>query len=223
MWYNYAKGIYLIGRLAMTKRRCAYSFLLIFILALVFLSSVFVIPNKVFASINTFLDVKNPSFENTETVNNKAIATDWIINNGSFDLRNVNIISNNAYDKNNYLQVENGTYNIESENFVEIENSYSYLFGVKFIFSSEDDSFSLAVKTYNANNELIDVCQSQRVISKQQLIGKWQEVFLTVNNNENIKCVKISIEADAKNGTIGIDNFYGHKNFISLYNGASIS
>ncbi|MBE7081428.1 MAG: hypothetical protein E7372_02575 [Clostridiales bacterium] len=207
----------------MTKRISLSKMLLIIVLSLVVLSSAFVLPNNAFANSVIFLDVINSSFENTNLEQyDKPFATDWIINNGSFDADNVNIISTNAYDKINYWQFEKGTYFVESQNFIDIQSA-EYIFGVKFIFSNINDSCALVVKGYNANGELISTNKGETIESKQEFIGMWQETFVTAEISDNVKKIKISIEINANNGTVGIDNVYAHKNFISVYDGASIS
>ncbi len=207
----------------MTKRISLSKMLLIIVLSLVVLSSTFVLPNNAFASSVIFLDVNNSSFENTNSEQfNKPFATDWIINNGDFDVDNVNIISTDAYDKINYWQFEKATYSVESEDFIDIESA-EYIFGVKFIFSNIDDSCAIVVKNFDANGELVSLNKSEIVVSKQEFIGMWQETFVTAEIGDNVKKIKISIEIDANNGTVGIDDVYAHKNFISVYDGASIS
>ena len=112
---------------------------------------------------------------------------------------------------------------MNSKEFIEIENSAQYLFGVKFVFSDVDDSLQISVKTYNSQNEIIATHKSQTIISKQENLDKWREAFLMVDKDANAKKVKISIEVDSKKGSVGVDNVYGYKNFVNLYNGASIS
>ena len=52
---------------------------------------------------------------------------------------------------------------------------------------------------------------------------QWQENFFVLNKNASAKKIKISIEINAINGKVGVDNVYAYKNFIGLYDGASIS
>ena len=208
----------------MIKKRCILSILLIIVLTLVSTSSVFAVPNKVFANTSIFLDIKNSSFENTITDEfDKPFVSDWVINGENFVSDNVNVVSTSAYEGRNSLQLKNGVFNIESKEFIEIENSAQYLFGVKFVFSDVDDSLQISVKTYNSQNEIIATHKSQTIISKQENLDKWQEAFLMVDKDANAKKVKISIEVDSKKGSVGVDNVYGYKNFVNLYNGASIS
>lgn len=207
----------------MTKRKSIFSLLLIFVLTLVFLSSAFVTPNNAFASTSIFVDIKNPSFEiMTSEEYDKPFPTDWIINE-DFEPENIKVISTNAYNKNNYWQFEGGSYTVESKDFIEIENEYDYLFGVKFIFSDVNDSLTLNIKTFDEQGELIGTHQGQTVVSDEAHLDLWQETFLTLSYESSVKKVKISIEIVAQNGFVGIDNVYGYKNFFSLYNGASIS
>ena len=208
----------------MIKKRCILSRLLIIVLTLVSTSSVFAVPNKVFANTSIFLDIKNSSFENTITDEfDKPFVSDWVINGENFVSDNVNVVSTSAYEGRNSLQLKNGVFTIESKEFIEIENSAEYLFGVKFVFSDVDDSLQISVKTYNSQNEIIATHKSQTIISKQENLDKWQEAFLMVDKDANAKKVKISIEVDSKKGSVRVDNVYGYKNFVNLYNGASIS
>jgi len=207
----------------MTKRKSIFSLLLIFILTLVFLLSAFVTPKNAFASTSIFVDIKNPSFEIvTSDEYDKPFPTDWIINE-DFEPEKINVISTNAYNKNNYWQFEGGSYTVESKDFIEIENDYDYLFGVKFIFSDVNDSLTLNIKTFDEQGELIGTHQGQTIVNDEAHVNLWQETFLTLSYDNSVKKVKISIEIVAQNGFVGIDNVYGYKNFLSLYNGASIS
>ena len=208
----------------MTKRRTFLSILLIFVLSLTAMLGVFAMPKNAYANVNIFADVKNSSFESVDSQDfGKDLPTDWVIDSQNLDIDNVNVISINAYDRINFLQVEGGTYLVESQDYIQIENDYDYLFGVKMLFSNVDDSATLCIKTYNQDNELVETHKSQTVVSKQDLLGTWQEVFLVVNKNSSAQKVKISIELSANQGSVGIDNVYAYKNFISLYDGASIS
>ncbi len=207
----------------MTKRKSIFSLLLIFVLTLVFLSSAFVTPKNAFASTSIFVDIKNPSFEiMTSEEYDKPFPTDWIIN-GDFEPEKIKVISTNAYNKNNYWQFVGGSYTVESKDFIEIENEYDYLFGVKFIFSNVNDILTLNIKNFDEKGELIGTHQGQTVVSDEAHLDLWQETFLTLSYDSSVKKVKISIEIVAQNGFVGIDNVYGYKNFFSLYNGASIS
>lgn len=208
----------------MTKRRCFLSIFLIFVLTLSATLGVFATPKNAFANAEIFADVKNSSFESVNSENfGKDLPTDWVIDSQNLDIENVNVISINAYDRIKYLQVEGGTYSVESQDYVQIENDYDYLFGVKMLFDSAEDSVTLIVKTYSEDNDLIGTYQSQTIVSASDLIGTWQETFLVLNKNESAKKVKVCVEINATNGKVGVDNVYAYKNFISLYNGASIS
>ncbi len=207
----------------MTKRRCVLSLFLIIVITLVSISSVFALPKNAFASSNIFVDIKNSSFESTSTQQfAKPFATDWIVNDGNFVAENINVISTNAYDKNNYWQFKNGTYFVESQDFIQIDDAAEYLFGVKFIFSNINDSCKLSVKSYNAQNEFVSEYQGQTIISKQEYVGKWQETVLKLALDSQAIKVKILIEINAQQGSVGIDNVNAYKNFIKLDNGASI-
>ncbi len=207
----------------MTKRRSILSLFLIVVLTLVSTTSAFATINTSFANTKIFADIKNHSFELVEIDSySKPFPTDWIIN-GDFDIENINVLSTSAYDKINYWQFSNGAYSIESEDFIEIDGTADYLFGVKFIFSNVDDSLRLSIKTFDEHGELVDTHQGQTMVAKQSYLDLWQETFLTLNKNSSVKKVKISIEIVAGSGFVGIDNVYGYKNFFSLYDGASIS
>ncbi len=223
LWYNYAKD-FIKEKGKMTKRSLLSKMLLTIVLTFVFMSSLFVLPQNAYANSPIFLDVKNSSFENTISDNSdKPFATDWTVNNGNFDAENINVISNNAYDKDNYWQFKKGNYSVESEDFIDVEQSAEYIFGVKFIFSNIQDSCAILVKGYNVNGELISTNKSEIIISKSEYLGMWQESFLTIYLDTNVKKIKISIEIDANVGSVGIDNVYAHKNFIKSHKGASIS
>ena len=95
----------------MTKRRTFLSMLLIFVLSLTAMLGVFAMPKNAYANVNIFADVKNSSFESVDSDTfGKPFPTDWVINENNFDVDKVNVISINAYDKFNYLQVEGGSY-----------------------------------------------------------------------------------------------------------------
>ena len=208
----------------MTKRRCFLSMLLIFVLTLSAMLGVFATHKNAYASAEIFADVKNSSFESVDSETfGKDLPTDWVIDSQNLDINKVNVVSINAYDRINYLQVEGDTYLVESQDYIQIENDYDYLFGVKMLFASAEDSVTLIVKTYSEDNELIGTYQSQTIVSTADLIGTWQENFFVLNKNASAKKIKISIEINAVNGKVGVDNVYGYKNFIGLYDGASIS
>ena len=207
----------------MAKRRCFISMLVTFVLTLITTLCFFAMPKNAYANVNIFANVKNNSFELTSEQFGKDLPTDWVINGNNFDSDKVGVISTNAYDQLKYLQVENDSYVIESQDYIQIESDYDYMFGVKMLFSNADDSITLKTYSYNDDNELIGSHQSQTVQSKQELIDTWQETFFVLNKNASVKKVKIAIEINASNGRVGIDSVYAYKNFISLYDGASIS
>ena len=208
----------------MTKRRCFLSMLLIFVLTLSAMLGVFATHKNAYASAEIFADVKNSSFESVDSETfGKDLPTDWVIDSQNLDINKVNVVSINAYDRINYLQVEGDTYLVESQDYIQIENDYDYLFGVKMLFASAEDSVTLIVKTYSEDNELIGTYQSQTIVSTADFIGTWQENFFVLNKNASAKKIKISIEINAINGKVGVDNVYAYKNFIGLYDGASIS
>ena len=185
----------------MTKRRCFLSMLLIFVLTLSAMLGVFATHKNAYANVNIFADVKNSSFESVDSTSfGKDLPTDWVIDSQNFDIDNVNVISINAYDRIKYLQVEGGTYLVESQDYIQIENDYDYLFGVKMLFDSADDSVTLIVKTYSEDNDLIGTYQSQTVVGAPNLIGTWQESFFVLNKNASAKKVKIAIEINADSG-----------------------
>ncbi len=207
----------------MAKRSLLSKMLLTIVLTLVFMTSLFVVPQSAYANSDIFLDVKNSSFENLGVDEfYKQLPTDWSIIE-SFEPENVKVVSTNAYHRANYWQFEGGAYTVENDGYIEIENNTDYLFGVKFIFSNANDSLTFNIKTFDENGELIEACQGQTVVSSEELKNTWQETFLVLNKDSRVKKVKISIAIVAQAGSVGIDNVYGRENFFSLYDGASIS
>ena len=207
----------------MAKRIRFVSLFLIIAITLVFSSSVFLPNNNAYASSNIFLDVKNPSFESTTQDDyGKPCATDWSVSAQDFNADNVNVISTKAYDKTKYLNFEKNSYTLQTKDYIEIDGGIEYVFGAKTIFSSIDDTFSLSVQIYNSSNQLISTHQGPTVISKQASLEKWQETFFTIITDSQAKKAKIIMQVNAEKGAIGVDNIYGHKNFIKLDRGASI-
>ena len=182
--------------------------LVTFVLTLITTLCFFAMPKNAYANVNIFANVKNNSFELTSEQFGKDLPTDWVINGNNFDSDKVGVISTNAYDQLKYLQVENDSYVIESQDYIQIESDYDYMFGVKMLFSNADDSITLKTYSYNDDNELIGSHQSQTVQSKQELIDTWQETFFVLKFNAKpiIKAATINCkEFPERKGSIIFD------------------
>ncbi len=193
------------------------AFILILSLALVLIcnASFFMSPKNAYAEVNALVDIQNASFEQVDA--QTGLPLGWVVNQ---NLGENAFITQNAYDGAQYYQITDGEKLLQTQEFAEINGAYDYVFGVKFISSSQKSTCKISVSTFDSQNQLVKTEHSEQVQIK--LVNAWQDVSVKIAKDENAVGVKIEITVDAE-GSVGIDAVYGNVDFLTLYDGASIS
>ena len=197
--------------------------LIMFIIAVLCLSNsaCFHVKNAYAESIVLPL-IANQSFEVEDTQSAVVKPSDWEVVSANQPVENqLLFVSENAYDGQKYYQLNGGKFTVKTQDFIEINGGERYVFGIKYITSSLENSCAISIQTYDDKNNLLGIISPQ--VSEHVLLDTWLDKQICFNANENVAKVKMLIQINAENGSVGIDYAYGNKDVINLLFGASIS
>ena len=166
--------------------------------------------------------IVNDSFELEDARSDFAKPSDWRVNaEKTINKNKLLFVSENAYDEQKYYQLTDNVYTIKTSEFISIDGGNDYVFGIKYITSSLENSCDVNIETFdNSGNYLSTVIGETGGPTK---VNTWLDEQVCFNASEKVSKVKIAIKVKALNGSVGIDYVYGNKDIIKTNIGASIS
>ncbi len=197
--------------------------LIIFIIAVLCLSNAGCsIIRKAYAESIILPPIVNDSFESQQEQSAYSKPIGWQVDAvDQVEIGNVAFINENAYDGQSYYQVSGDEYTVKTEDYIDIDGGESYVFGVKYITSSLENSCTINIETFDNENNLLSTIANQ--VEEPKLVDTWLDTQFYINASTSVSKVKIAIKINALNGDVGIDYAYGNKDIIKISFGASIS
>ncbi len=196
----------------MRKLKISLAIILVAVISLC--NSSFLYAKNVYADSIILPLIANESFE---------IEGGWDIEStdNSLDERKLSYPTENAYDGQRYFALSDGEYIIKTTDFIEIDGEDNYIFGIKYIASSLDDTCQVNVQTFDMENNLISTISGEEKTAT--IVDVWADAQVYLSANENVVKVKLVAKIKAVNGIVGLDYAYGNKDIVKTVFGASIS
>ena len=198
--------------MSVVKKTIVLSISIIFLL--VFCASAFLMPKTVKATEIVLPEIKNSSFEQLEPFG-------WQVNADEINGQNHGITSQVFYDGTSSYQLKQNVYTIKSADFIDVDIDSGYVVGVKIFCSEIGSACKIGVQSFDQNGESLNTNYEEEFLSSKK--GAWQDVRLNFQTQQNACKIKVIIEVDATSGDVCIDNVYAHKDFVHIYDGASIN
>lgn len=175
---------------------------------------------------SSFLYAKNVYADNIilPLITNDSFESDngWQVDciSGTLDETKLNYVYENAYDGARYFALSDGEYLVKTTDFIDVDGGDNYVFGIKYISSSLDNSCKISVETFDSSNNLLSTITGEE--KSPNLTDVWANVQVDLTASSNVAKVKLIIEIKATNVAVGIDYAYGNKDVIETLFGASI-
>ena len=198
--------------MSVVKKTIVLSISIIFLL--VFCTSAFLMPKTVKATAIVLPEIKNSSFEQSEPFG-------WEVNADEINGQNHGTTNQVFYDGTSSYQLKQNVYTIKSTDFIDVDIDSEYVVGVKIYCSEIGSVCKIGVESFDQNGEYLNTKRGEEFLSSTK--GAWQDVRLNFQSQQNACKIKVIIEVDATSGDVCIDNVYAHKDFVHMYDGASIN
>ncbi len=198
------------------------SFIMLLVAVLLLCNTSFFSPKNVYAESVFVPQIENDSFELQDGSSEFIKPNAWQVEaKANFNKQNVSYVIENAYDAQSYYCLSANEYTIKSEDYVKIDGSDDYVFGVKYITSSLENSCVMYLETFDSSNNLISTIVGG--VESPTMTDTWLDTRVHYTANTNVSKIKIIIELNALDGDVGIDYVYGNKDVVKTNFGASIS
>lgn len=196
----------------MRKLKISLAIILVAVISLC--NSSFLYAKNVYADSIILPLIQNQSFE-TEG------GWDIEATDATLDESKINYLNENAYDGEKYLQLSDGEYIVKTSDYIEIDGGDNYIFGVKFTASVLDVSCQVIIETFDSSNNFLGNVSGE--IKNPMQVGSWTDVQAYFTADDNVAKVKIAMDLNALNASVGLDYAYGNKDIVETVFGASIS
>ena len=195
-------------------RKLKISLAIILVAVIMLCNSSFLYAKNVYADNIILPLIQNQSFE---------IEGGWDIEatDNSLDESKLSFPAENAYDGQRYFALSDGEYLVKTTDYIEIDGEDNYIFGIKYITSSLDNTCQVSVQTFDMENNLISIVSGEEMVAK--LVDTWSDAQVYLSANDNVAKAKLVIKIKAVNGIVGLDYAYGNKDIVKTVFGASIS